>query len=148
VTADPDVDLAVPEIVQYDVMTLLGAAVAGEPLVVELRYAADDPVVVTLSLHSAVLDLPRRTWSFERRLLDAGCDEPVDGGQVRVSPVWHARHGTAVLFELAGSGGVLTVLADLPVVRRFVDRIHLAVPVGSEWDRWVVEARLAASPAA
>ena len=147
-TAAPDLDPAVPTIVQYDVMTLLGASVAGEPVVVELSYAADDPVVVTLSLHSAVLDLPRRSWTFERRLLDAGCDEPVDGGHVRVSPVWHPQQGTAVLFELAGDGGALAVRADLPVVRQFVDRIHQRVPPGSEWDRWEVEARLAASFAA
>ncbi len=135
---------AVPAVVQYDVMTLLGTSVMGEPVVVELRYAADDPVVVTLTLHSAVHDSPQGSWTFERRLLDIGCDEPVDAGHVRVSPVWHPQRGTAVLLDLAGStagSGSVAVRADLPVVRRFVDRIHQAVPAGCEWQRWELETR-------
>jgi hypothetical protein len=147
VTTAPESELAVPAITQYDVMTLLGPSVAGEPVVVELRYAADDPVTVTLSLDSAVSAVPRRSWTFERRLLDVGTDEPAAAGSVRVSPVWHPHGGTAVLLELGtGPGGpdpwhgegtqaVVAVRAQLPVVRRFVDRISRAVPAGTEWER-------------
>ena len=140
-TGAPERELAVPAITQYDVMTLLGPRVVGEPVVVELRYAADDPVTVTLRLDSVVCDVPHRSWTFERRLLDVGTDEPVEAGGVRISPVWHPRGGTAVLLELgtdAGRGGPvdhIAVRADLPVVRRFVDKIHRAVPAGTEWTR-------------
>jgi sporulation and cell division protein SsgA len=147
VTAAPERDLAVPAITQYDVMSLLGPSVGGEPVVVRLRYAADDPVMVTLSLDSVVSDAPHGSWTFERRLLEVGADEPVEAGQVRVSPVWHPQGGTAVLLELgvgalprggrAGdpTGTVVAVVAELPSVRRFVDRIGRAVPAGTEWER-------------
>ena len=140
-TAAPERELAVPAITQYDVMTLVGPSVVGEPVVVELHYAADDPVTVTLTLDSVVSDVPHRSWTFERRLLDLGTDEPVEAGGVRVSPVWHARGGIAVLFELgtevgrSGPVDQVAVRAELPVVRRFVDKIHRAVPAGTEWTR-------------
>jgi hypothetical protein len=148
VTTAPGRELAVPSIVQYDVMTLLGPSVAGEPVVVELRYAADDPVTVTLRLESVVGAVPHRSWRFERRVLDAGTDEPVEAGTVRVRPVWDPRSGTAVLLEL-GAGPLprdarhdendardVVLQADLRAVRRFVDRTFRAVPAGTEWERF------------
>jgi hypothetical protein len=144
-TATPERELTVPAITQYDVMALLGPSAEGEPVVVRLRYAADDPVMVTLSLDSVVCDVPHVSWTFERRLLEVGADEPVEAGGVRVSPVWHPTGGTAVLLELgtdAGdrtpgdpTGAVVAVVAELPAVRRFVDRIGRAVPAGTEWER-------------
>lgn len=120
-----------PAVVQYDVMTLLGPSALGEPVVGELRHtggAAGQEGWVTLTLHSAIRDLPGHSWTFEQRLLDVGCDEPVSGGRVRVSPVWHPHGGTAVLLELdveaADRTGACTVSAELPAIRRFVDMVH------------------------
>jgi hypothetical protein len=38
----------------------------------------------------------------------------------------------AVLLEL---GDVVAIVAELPAVRRFVDRTGRAVPAGTEWER-------------
>jgi len=116
-------------IIQHEVMTLIGTAEIGTPVVVAWGYDPEEPAVVTLTVHPAAGAGVRRSWAIDRNLVHVGTDEAVSDDSTRVSPVWHPQAGIAVLLELDAEDGPLLLRGDVRSVRRFADRTFSCAPV-------------------
>ena len=115
---------------------LLVSEVSLPPVQAELHYRLCDPFAVQLRLLLEGFDAV--SWTFSRELLIAGVSRPSGLGDVRIYP-----GGDGVLIELRSAGQPPAVLlADRPDIVQFLRRSVSVVPVGSEIERYDIDAGL------
>ncbi|MBO1334358.1 SsgA family sporulation/cell division regulator [Streptomyces sp. VRA16 Mangrove soil] len=103
----------------------------------KFTYSADDPFAVCIRL---MVTADRGvTWVVGRDLLYAGVERPNGEGDFKVWPT-RGPHGRSLLYlRLEVPEGSATFVADLTVVRRWLEDTYAMVPSGSEgtyldWD--------------
>ena len=103
------------------------------PLAASLRYCADDPYAVLVSLHAG-LDEPIE-WVFGRELLSTGARGPQGLGDVHVWPTSPGTGDSAddvLNIELTSPFGHAHLEAPAAELAAFLRRTELLVPSGAE----------------
>jgi len=115
---------------------LLVSEVSLPPVKAELHYRSSDPFAIQLRMVLGGFDAV--SWTFSRELLIAGISRPSGLGDVRIYP-----GGDGVLIELRSTSHPPAVLlADRPDIEQFLRRSLAVVPIGSEVERYDIDAGL------
>ena len=106
------------------------------PVQAELHYRLCDPFAVQLRMLLAGFDAV--SWTLSRELLIAGISRPSGRGDIRICP-----GGDGVLIELRSAPHPPAVLlADRSDIEYFLRRSLSVVPIGSEVERYDIDAGL------
>jgi Streptomyces sporulation and cell division protein, SsgA len=109
-------------------------------ILVDLAFDASDPYAVGVVFRTT--GGPVR-WTFARELLSDGLCEPAGDGDVHVWPCLDDCGLPVVVVELCSRSGDALVQLRAHDVVSFVDRTHVAVPVGEEHTHLDMDALIA-----
>ncbi|MET8468435.1 SsgA family sporulation/cell division regulator [Streptomyces sp. NPDC006422] len=102
----------------------------GEPCGVVLRYTADDPLVVSVTVSR---DCGRSEhWLISRDLLSAGLSGRTGAGDVTVRPVVDPHAAPGVLLQARDTGRALHIRVSHQALLLYLSRTHALVPFGRE----------------
>ncbi|GAA3811610.1 MULTISPECIES: SsgA family sporulation/cell division regulator [Amycolatopsis] len=107
------------------------------PVLSRLSYVASEPFAVNIAFRT---ERGRWVeWTFARELLVTGLREPSGIGDVRVRPDLSTDEGILIL-EIESPDGYALVEIEREDVERFLDAATELVPLGTESDRFDVDA--------
>ncbi|MGD6747780.1 SsgA family sporulation/cell division regulator [Streptomyces sp. BH106] len=101
-----------------------------EPCDVMLRYGADDPLVVSVTVSQAGTRSER--WVISRDLLSDGLSGAAGIGDVTVCPVVDPAGPPGVLLRARDGGRTLHVRVSHQALLLYLARSHALVPFGNE----------------
>jgi hypothetical protein len=108
----------------------LSAPVERKDIDCKFTYRADDPFAVRMNI---LVTADRGvTWVVGRDLLRAGVERLSGEGDFKVWPVKGPRDRPLVYLRMEGLGKSATFVADLTVLRRWLDDTYAMVPAGRE----------------
>lgn len=103
----------------------------------ELRYDADDPFAVALTVHTGGDTYVR--WEVARTLLTLGITEPTGLGDISVWPYVDSHGRDVVVLNLRSRHGQIVGEVATSDLQRFLSRTLALVPVGGESARLDVD---------
>ncbi|MEB8339062.1 SsgA family sporulation/cell division regulator [Streptomyces endophyticus] len=109
---------------------------------VELRYSADDPLVVRVVVPGSVAR--GGNWTLSRDLLSAGLSGAAGVGDVTVRPVVQEGEPLGVEIEIRGTrvGGPVRFVMGHRALLTYLERSHALVPFGAEADQGAMDREL------
>ncbi|MFI5665092.1 SsgA family sporulation/cell division regulator [Streptomyces sp. NPDC051684] len=109
------------------------------PCEVELRYSADDPLVVRVVLPGS--RARGGSWALSRDLLSAGLTGAAGIGDVTVRPVAHEGEPLSVEIEVRGAraGDLVRFVMGHRALLTYLERSHALVPFGTEADQGAMD---------
>ena len=124
-------------VTQSQFVTLNGS---GAPVLSRLSYVGSEPFAVNIAFRT---ERGRWVeWTFARDLIVAGLAEPTGLGDVRVRPDLAADEDILIL-EIESPDGYALVEIEREDVERFLDATAAVVPLGTESERFDVDAFIA-----
>src|SRR4051812_23368564 len=96
----------------------------------KFTYSADDPFAVRMNI--LVTASRGVTWVVGRDLLRSGVERLSGEGDFKVWPFEGPRDRPLAYLRMEGPGGSATFVADLTVLRRWLDDTYAMVPSGCE----------------
>lgn len=112
------------------------------PCEVELRYCADDPLVVRIVVPGG--RARGGSWRLSRDLLSAGLTGTAGIGDVTVRPVAHEGEPLSVEIAVrcARAGGLVRFVMGHRALLTYLERSHALVPFGTEADQGAMDREL------